>query len=183
MAVIGLAVLAAGCNFGAHKTVVRSIGPGKTVTHSPHPQPTQTIHKGYPTVTQGTTTTITAQGGYALTMSAGAPSVSKTRLSPNYGYAPEHGYYITFPLNIKNTGQAPLLIERLDFYVKIPGEGKITTNDGAAPYSGAPQQLDTTPLAPGNKLKNKLTFDVSKTKGTLYYAPGGKPSIAWTFGG
>lgn len=159
-------------------------GPTTTtfITRTATPQPTRTIVKSYPTYQAGQTGTIAVPSqGASLTITAGVPSVSKNRLSPTYGYPPEHGYYVTFPLVIKNTGQAQLLIERLDFYVKTPGLGKITTNDGAAPYSGSPQQLDTTLLAAGKTLRKPLTFDVSTPSGTFYYAPGGKPSIAWTF--
>jgi hypothetical protein len=173
-------MFATGC-LGADKTVVIK-QPGKTVTNSAGPQPTKTRIKGHPTYQAGTTTTIQPQAGVSMTITVGVPSKSKNRLSPTYGYSPLHGYYVTFPLKIENTGQTPLLIDRLDFYVKTPGLGKITTNDGNAPYSGSPRQLDTTPLAPGLKLHNNLTFDMSKMKGTFYYAPGGKPTAAWTFG-
>lgn len=159
-------------------------GPTTTtyVTKSAKPQPTRTRVRNYPTYPAGQTGTIAVPSqGASMTITAGVPSVSRNRLSPTYGYPPEHGYYVTFPLVIKNTGQASLLIERLDFYVKTPGLGKVNTNEGAAPYSGSPRQLDSTLLAPGKQLRNNLTFDVSDPKGTFYYAPGGKPSIAWTF--
>jgi hypothetical protein len=177
---VALGMLATGC-LGSHKTVV-VLHPGKTVTHTASPQPTQTRIKGHPTYQAGTTTTIQPQQGVSMTITVGVPSKSKNRLSPNYGYPPEHGYYVTFPLVIKNSGTTPLLIERLDFYVKTPGLGKVTTNDGAAPYSGSPRQLDTTPLAPGRTLHNNITFDVSNPRGTFYYAPGSKPTAAWKFG-
>jgi hypothetical protein len=175
-----LGVFATGC-LGSHKTVVIT-HPGKTVTNSPGPQPTKTRIKSHPTFQAGTTTTIQPQAGVSMTIMVGVPSKSKTRLSPTYGYGPARGYYVTFPLVIKNSGQTPLLIERLDFYIKTPGLGKVTTNDGNAPYSGSPRQLDTTPLAPGKTLHNNLTFDVSHPSGTFYYAPGNKPTAAWTFG-
>ncbi len=179
---IGLAVaaLSSGCKTG----VTTTPGPTTTtfITHTPGPQPTQTLVKGYPRYQAGRTATIAVPSqGASLTIKAGVPSVSRTRLSSGYGYPPAHGYYVTFPLVINNTGHASLLIERLDFYVKTPGLGKVTTNDGNAPYSGSPQQLDSTLLAPGKKLSNNLTFDVSNPSGTFYYAPGGKPSIAWRF--
>ena len=181
VAVIAVGFVATGCHFGSDKTIVIT-HPRTTVTHSLSPQPTSTIIKAYPTYQAGATSTITVpQENASLTITAHVPSKSKNRLSPTYGYPPANGYYVTFPLTIKNTGQASLLIERLDFYVKTPGLGKITTNDGEAPYSGSPQQLDSTLLAPGKKLTNNLTFDVSHPKGTFYYAPGGKPSVAWTF--
>lgn len=177
-----VALLAAGCNFGAHRTVVITTGPTGTTTIIHTPTATPTIIKGYPRYAAGQTGTISVPSQNAsLTITAGVPSVSTTRLSPSYGYAPEYGYYVTFPLVIRNTGQASLLIERLDFYVKTPKLGKVTTNGGDAPYSGSPQQLDSTLLAPGKTIRKPLTFDVSVPKGTFYYAPGGKPTIAWTF--
>lgn len=181
-AAVALAVvaLASGCQVG-HTTT--EPGPTTTtyITHTPHPHRT-TIIKGYRTFGAGTTGSIGVPSqGAAMVITAKVPSVSRNRLSPTYGYPPAHGYYVTFPLIIKNTGQQSLLIERLDFYVKTPGLGKITTNDGNAPYSGSPRQLDSTLLAPGKTLSNNLTFDVSRPRGTFYYAPGGKPSIAWTF--
>ena len=126
----GVALLATGCHIGRHKTIGVP-GPDTTITHSLSPDPTKTVIKRYPTYPAGATATINVPQEHAsLTITAGAPSKSTTRLSPTYGYAPSHGYYVTFPLTIKNTGQASLLIERLDFYVKTPGLGKITTNDG-----------------------------------------------------
>jgi hypothetical protein len=181
MVAVALGLFATGC-LGSHKTISVPL-PGKTVTHTPGPQPTTTRIKGHPTFQAGTTTTIQPQQGVSMTITVGVPSTSRNRLSPSYGYAPAHGYYVTFPLVIKNSGQTPLLIERLDFYVKTPGLGKVTTNDGNAPYSGSSRQLDTTPLAPGKTLHNNLTFDVSNPKGTFYYAPGSKPTAAWKFHG
>jgi len=152
------------------------------ITKTPSPQPTRTVVKGYPTYRAGKTGMIVvASEGASMTIKAGVPKVSRTRLSPGYGYPPAHGYYVTFPLVITNSGHASLLIERLDFYVKTPGLGKVTTNEGNAPVSGSPQQLDSTLLAAGKTVSNNLTFDVSHPTGTFYYAPGGKPSIAWTF--
>ncbi|HWB65695.1 MAG TPA: hypothetical protein VG708_02550 [Mycobacteriales bacterium] len=159
-------------------------GPTTTVTTKvTKPGPTKTRIRNYPVLAIGKGATLTASsGGAALSITAGKPSLSTTRLSSSYGYGPEHGHYVTFPLTISDTGRTLIVIERLDFYVEIQGQGKVTTDDGAAPFSGAPTQLDTTQLSPGQRLSNKkLTFDVSHTHGTLYYAPGGHRSIAWRF--
>jgi hypothetical protein len=180
---IVVAVLAGGCRIGHTTRTITGSPPPTTITKHHHPDPTTTVVKGYPTYRAGVTGTIGVPSqGASMTITAAVPKVSTTRLSPSYGYPPEHGYYVTFPLVITNSGHASLLIERLDFFVRTPGLGKVNTNEGAAPYSGSPRQLDSTLLAPGKTLRNNLTFDVSSPKGTFYYAPGGKPSIAWTFG-
>lgn len=111
----------------------------------------------------------------------GKPRVSTTRLSPSYGDNPIHGYFVNFPIKILNIGTRPLILERLDFYVDTPGLGKVNTNEGAAPYSGAPRQLDTTELEKGQSISNFLAFDVSTPHGKFIYGPGGKTSVAWRF--
>ena len=119
--------------------------------------------------------------GAAALIKVGKPKVSRTRLSPSYGDSPVHGYFVNFPIKILNIGQRPILVNRLDFWVKTPGLGKVNTNEGAAPYSGAPEQLDTTELEKGQGVSNFLAFDVSTPHGKFVYGPGGKVSVAWRF--
>jgi hypothetical protein len=119
--------------------------------------------------------------GAAALLKVGKPKVSRTRLSSSYGDNPVHGYFVNFPIKILNIGSKPLLVDRLDFYVKTPGLGKVNTNQGAAPYSGASEQLDTTELEKNQGVSNFLAFDVSTPHGKFVYGPGGKVSVAWRF--
>jgi hypothetical protein len=119
--------------------------------------------------------------GAAALIKIGKPKVSRTRLSSSYGDNPVHGYFVNFPIKILNIGKRPLIVDRLDFYVKTPGLGKVNTNQGAAPYSGASEQLDTTELEPSKGISNFLAFDVSTPHGKFIYGPGGKSSAVWRF--
>jgi hypothetical protein len=107
--------------------------------------------------------------------------VSTKALSASYGDPPRYGSYVTFHLVIANTGRVPVEIDRLDFWVATPGRARTTTDEGNAPFSGSPHQLDTTQLAPGRSLRNDLTFDVAHPAGTLYYGTAGRRELAWTF--
>jgi hypothetical protein len=117
----------------------------------------------------------------ALLMKVGKPKVSRTRLSPSYGDNPIHGYFVNFPIKIYNDGVKPVDIERLDFWVDTPGLGKVNTNEGASPYSGAPEQLDTTELASGQGVSNFLAFDVSSPHGKFVYGPHNKTTVVWRY--
>lgn len=140
------------------------------------------ITKSTHTVPIGTPVQIgTAGRGVAALMKMEKPKVSRNRLSKGYGYPPARGYYVTFPVKILNDGEDSLVIDRLDFFVRIPGHGKTNTDGGNAPYSGAKVQLDTTPLTTGESVSNFLTFDVSVPHGKFVYGPGGKVSVAWRF--
>jgi hypothetical protein len=172
-----VAVSVAGCNGGSGAK-----GAGPTVTTTTTHKSVVVINKHTNTVKAGTTVQIgVPKRGAAALINIGKPTVSRNRLSKSYGYAPAHGYYVTFPVKILNDGVNPLLIDRLDFWVNIAGEGKINTNDGNSPYSGAKTQLDTTELTTGQPVSNYLTFDVSRPHGTFVYGPGHKTSVKWTF--
>jgi hypothetical protein len=119
--------------------------------------------------------------GAAALIKVSKPKVSRTRLSSSYGDNPVHGYFVNFPIKVLNIGKRPLMINRLDFYVKIRGLGKVNTDQGAAPYSGAPEQLDTTELDKGQAVSNFLAFDVSTPHGKFIYGPEGKTSAVWRF--
>lgn len=123
----------------------------------------------------------TAGHGAAALIKIGKPKVSRTRLSRSYGYAPAHGYYVNFPIKVYNDGTKPLLVDRLDFWVVTPGQGKVNTNQGNSPFSGASQQLDTTELEKGQGVSNFLAFDVSSTHGRFSYGPRGKVSVSWRY--
>lgn len=117
----------------------------------------------------------------ALRITVSRPTVSTASLSRGYGYPPRSGHYVGFRVTIRNTGKVPVTIGPLDFWVRTPSAARTTTDDGNAPYSGGGRQLDQTQLAAGHVVQNKLTFDVAKPRGTLFYGPGGKPAIGWTF--
>lgn len=153
--------------------------PSKSTPAKPGPHiPT----KGHRTLQPGQVAQIgTAGQGAAMLIKVGKPKVSRTRLSPSYGDNPIHGYFVNFRIKIFNIGQKPLLVDRLDFWVDTPGLGKVNTNEGAAPFSGASRQLDTTELEKGQGVNNFLAFDVSTPHGKFVYGPGGKTSVAWRF--
>lgn len=176
-AVVGLT--AAGCGSG---TSSGGHPPGASVKPTKSHIPPKLIVKGHRTLRAGQVAQIGSAGQHAIVLiKVGKPKVSRTRLSKTYGYGPAHGYYVTFPIKILNAGTASLLIDRLDFWVKAPGLGTINTNQGNAPYSGAPEQLDTTELTQGEHLSNFLTFDVNTPHGRFIYGPGHKISVAWKY--
>jgi hypothetical protein len=115
-----------------------------------------------------------------LVMRAGRPSVSTGPLAA-YADGPEHGYFLTVRLSIRNRGQVTVLVRPQQFTVTTAGASPVTSYDGAAPYSGAKQQLDPVPLAPGQSVHKPLTFDVGAAHGTLTYTPEGRPAIRWRF--
>lgn len=153
--------------------------PSKTVASNPGPHfPT----KGHRILHLGQVAQIGQGGkGAAMLIKISKPKVSRSRLSSTYGDNPVHGYFVNFPIKILNIGQKPLLVDRLDFWVRTPGLGKVNTNQGAAPFSGASDQLDTTELEKGQGIKNFLAFDVSTPHGKFIYGPGGKISVGWRF--
>jgi hypothetical protein len=170
-----------GCAFGSGSDT-----PGPvvttTVTRHAHPKPQRTVIRDYRTYQAGQTGVLSSPSQHAaLQIAVGPPSVSQTRLSKTYGYSPRNGNYVTFRLTISNTGQVPIEIQRLDFWLTTPGVKKTTTDDGNSPFSGSGSQLDTTELTPGQDVTNDLTFDVAHPTGTLFYGPGGRKQLAWTF--
>lgn len=156
-------------------------GPTVTTTTVKHHTKVVVIHT-FKTLRTGQVAQIGAAGSDAAELiKIGKPSVSTHRLS-SYADDPEHGYFVTFPIKIYNDGKNPLVVNRLDFWVKVPGEGDINNNDGAAPFSGAHRQLDTTELESGQGVSNIMTFDVSSTHGTFLYGPGGKHAeLGWKY--
>jgi hypothetical protein len=156
-----------------------------TTTSTNHPTPKRTVKVYSPNhvLRIGQVAQIGKPGkGPAALIKILPPKVSRTRLSPSYGYAPAHGYYVNFYIEMYNDGTKPLLVDRLDFWVVTAGSGKVNTNQGNSPFSGASRQLDTTELESGQGVKNYLAFDVSVPHGTFYYGPGGKKvSVAWRF--
>jgi hypothetical protein len=162
-----VAVVAGGC--GA--------GPGSAHRHR------RVVHRAYRTLRAGHGGVVRSPKQHAsLRVDVGVPSVSEHRLSPTYGVPPVHGHYLTFRVRVSDTGRVPIELRRLDFFVRTPGAGKTTTDDGNAPASGSGSQLDTTELEPGQSVSNNLTFDVATPHGTLFYAPAGRVALAWRFG-
>ena len=160
---------------------VQEGGPAVVVTTSPSPGPTITVLRSGRTLAAGLTIDFTAQAGVSLRLTASRPSASRQRLSRSYGYAPAHGYYVTFRLTVTNTGTQPVDIGPRNFVVRISGEGKVGPYDGNAPYSGASQQLDATQLDPGQTVRAPLTFDVRRPHGTLQFVPDRSAAVSWTF--
>lgn len=182
-AVVGCGVALSGCHVTHHVTRGPTVRTTVTRSTTAKPSPVKTIVRRYRTYRAGEVGLLNSPAQHAsLRVAVGRPSRSTTRLSDSYGDAPAHGHYVTFRLTITNTGRVPIVIQRLDFWVKTPGARKTTTDDGNAPYSGSGSQLDTTELEPGDRVTNNLTFDVADPTGTLFYGPGGKrPALAWTF--
>jgi hypothetical protein len=145
------------------------------------PSPARTVVKNAHTYPAGRGVDFAAQRGVSLHLMAGEPDTSRTRLSSSYGYPPARGWYVTFRLVVTNTGSRSILVSPHDFFVRPPSGLHVTSYDGNAPYSGAPRQLDTTQLEPGQRVAAPLTFDVAKPHGRLAYAPDGSTAIAWTF--
>jgi hypothetical protein len=179
--VVALLVLTAACG-GGSSDGTSGVKPKPT---KPKSTPVQTgphfPQKGHP-LKLGQVAQLGVGGkGAAALIKVGKPKVSRSRLSSSYGDNPIHGYFVNFPIKILNIGKRPLLVDRLDFYVKTPGLGKVDTNQGAAPYSGAREQLDTTELEPSKAVSNFLAFDVSTPHGKFVYGPGGKTSVVWRF--
>lgn len=148
---------------------------------SPSPRPTITVTRSAHVLAAGETTDFNAQAGVSLRLTASKPQVSRGRLSRSYGHPPARGYYVTFTLTIVNTGSQPVDLGPPNFHVRIPGEGVVTAYDGNAPYSGAPRQLDSTELDPGDRVRAPLTFDVRNPHGVLMYLPDRSAAVTWRF--
>jgi hypothetical protein len=166
-------LLAAGCG--------GSSGTQAPVGHATTPAPKRTVVSNARVYTVGETALIHAQAGVGLRLRAFPPRVSRSSLSSSYGYPPQHGYYLTFRLVVANTGNRPITLAPRDFYLRMPGQGRVSSYDGNSPYSGAGAQLDATELDIGQRLAAPLTFDVSKRHGRLAFAPDGSPAAVWTF--
>ena len=172
-----IVTLLTGCTQRNHRPQAQ---PSPTVTVA-KPAPTKTIIRSGRVVRAGATVPFKAQAGVALTIRASRPSLSRERLSSSYGYAPSHGYYVTFVLTLVNNGSSSVDIGPGDFFVRVSRQGKVTTLMGNAPYSGASAQLDTTQLDAGQTISGPLTFDVRSPHGTLAFAPDGSPAVSWTY--
>jgi Domain of unknown function (DUF4352) len=177
-AVLAVAVLASGCARGGETPAPRatSAAPLRTT-----PPPVRTIVVSGPTFPAGHTATFAAQAGVALRLRVSQPRMATSRLSSSYGHPPQHGHYVSFTVTVTNTGTRPVDISTSYFFVRIPGQGKVTVNDGNAPYSGASAQLDNTQLDPGQTDRGPLTFDVARVHGKLVFAPDRRPAITWLF--
>lgn len=181
--VVAVAAVAVGCA-GAHgatrRTAPTASGqPPSAASRSP--APTRTVIRSGPVYRAGHPATVIAQDGVVLDITASRPTVSTTRLSSSYGYPPQHGYYVTFAIAIANRGAAPVAIGPMDFFVRVAGQGKVTSYDGNSPYSGASRQLDTTELDPGQSVRAPLTFDVRRPHGRLAFAPDRSAAVTWVF--
>ena len=192
LAVAILALLASGAAVAASGMPAKHVTAAPTPTPTPkrttpppktRPRPVRTVVVSGPTLQAGQTGIVSNPAqGMSLRLTAARPSISRTRLSSSYGYPPEHGFYVTFTMTVVNHGSQPLRIGPLDFFTQVPAGGrKTTTEDGAAPYSGASAQFDNTFLDPGESYSAPLTFDVSATHGVLSYAPDGSPAVSWRF--
>ena len=122
-----------------------------------------------------------AQSGVGLRLTVSKPSTSTSSLSRSHGYPPQHGYYLTFRLVIRNTGSQPVVINPRDFVVHIPHQGAVTSYDGNSPYSGANRHLDTTEVEPGGTDRAPITFDVRAKHGRFDYRPGKATVAVWRF--
>jgi hypothetical protein len=176
---LGLLVLVACGGSGSAPADARS--PSSGMTSPPVPRPVRTVVRTTHTYAAGRTASLNAQAGVALRLTASAPDVSRGRLSSSHGYPPARGYYVTFHISVVNTGSKPIDLVPTSFYVRVPGEGRVTSYDGNSPYSGAGRQLDHTELDPGQTVRAPLTFDVRSPHGRLAFAPDGSAAIAWLF--
>jgi hypothetical protein len=175
----GLGVAAAR---GAHA------GPPRPSAHRPPPtsRPTPSARVGpRRTVTlpprtaflAGQTASVTdpAIGG-KVSITVGRPSYSTTALG-SYGYGPQEGLYVTFPVTVVNTAALPIVLIVTDFVVDEPGLSGRTTYDGNSEYSGSPSQLRNTEVAPGQEVSGLLTFDEPGRHGVLHW----QRICSWTF--
>jgi hypothetical protein len=173
------AASAAGC--AAHSSARSQPAPATPAASSPAPRPTITVLRRVHALDAGQGVDLAAQQGVRLRIRASKPSVSRTRLSSSYGYAPARGYYVTFVVTLTDTGTTALDVGPTDFVVRIAGEGTVTSYSGNAPYSGASEQLDATQIDPGQSVHAPLTFDVRRPHGVLSYQPDGSPAVTWRF--
>ena len=173
-----LAVLA-----GCARSPVSSVPPSSTPSAgTPTPAPARTIVVDTRVVPAGTGVAVPAQRGVGLRLRVASPTFRRTSLAASYGYPPQHGYYATFRVIATNTGRRTITIGPGNFFVRIRDHrARITSYDGNAPYSGAPRQLDTTALAPGDSLREPLTFDVGGRHGRIAFAPDRSAAVVWRF--
>jgi hypothetical protein len=172
---------AAACTLGGCRAHPVADPSAVATTPAAVPRPTITVTKSAHVLNAGANTDFSAQAGVRLRLGASHPQVSRGRLSSSYGHPPARGYYVTFTLTVANTGTRAVDVGPANFHVRIPGEGVVTSYDGNAPFSGASRQLDTTELAPGERLRAPLTFDVRQPHGVLLYLPDRSAAVTWRF--
>ena len=175
---VAIALLASACASVGSPTTTAD--PGSS-TSPGSPSPRRTVVRDSRVVAAGRVVPFQAQRGVRLRLRASAPSTSTSSLSAGYGYPPSHGYYVTFRLSLANTGRKPVQVGPDMFVVVVRGQGRVTSYDGNAPYSGAPKQLDTTELDPGDVIGAPLSFDVRRTHGRLLFVPDRSAAVVWTF--
>jgi hypothetical protein len=190
LAAADLALLGAGVAFAAGRGAAGEGRRSRPVISSPaarppsagHPSPRRTVLlPPRRNVAVGQTVTITdPTTGAALQIEVGAPTASAGALG-SYGYGPQEGLYLTFPITVRDTGRAPVLVEVLDFLVDEPGLPGRNVYDGNSPYSGAPRQLDNTVLAPGQAVSGVLTYDEPARHGVLRWVIGNATECSWSF--
>ncbi len=175
---LALVVLVGSCGGGSPASPGKAAG---SATATGSPRPARTIVRNTHVYRAGDTARLRAQRGVVLRLTVSRPRVSRTRLSSTHGYPPRHGYYVTFRVTVVNAGRRPVQIGPQDFVVRGGGAGAVTVYDGNAPFSGAPRQLDTTGLGPGERVSAPLTFDVATTHGRVAFVPDRSAAAAWTF--
>lgn len=152
--------------------------PSPTPSHRTTPSPRRTITlppRSQFTVGQTATVANPASGAH-ISITVAAPSYSATALG-SYGYGPQEGLYVTFPVTVANSGTVPIVLSVTDFVVDERGLSGRTPYDGNSPYSGEPTQLDHTEVAPGQRVSGFLTFDEPGRHGVLHW----QSICSWTF--
>lgn len=179
MLTVAAVLSASGC-VRHHVRVIRVPVPAST-SATPVPQVTRTIVRNTRVYRVGHPAPVAGQSGVSLRVTVDRPSVSRTRLSSSYGYPPSHGYYLTFPVTIVNTGDRPVTVQPQEFVVRIAGQGRVTSYDGSSPYSGASRQLNATEVEPGGRTSGPLTFDVRAVHGRIAFVPDKTAAVVWRF--
>lgn len=146
----------------------------------PSPRPTVTLPARSKFLVGQTATVIDAATSAALQITVGAPQVTSGALG-SYGYGPQEGLYLSFPVTVHNSGSVAVVVHVLDFVVDEPTLPDRTVDEGNTPYSGAPRQLDNTVLAPGQQVSNVLTYDEPGRHGRLRWVTGGVTACSWSF--
>lgn len=183
LALIGTGVgAAAGRSTGKPHAHILPGGVTRTRPPSSQPSPRPTVTLPPQTnFTVGQTATVTdAATGAVLQITVGPPKVATGAIS-SYAYGPQEGLYLSFPVTVRNSGSVPVLVHVLDFVVDEPGLPGRTVYDGNSPFSGAPQQLDNTVLAPGQQVSGILTYDEPRRHGRLRWVTGGVTACSWSF--
>jgi hypothetical protein len=160
--------------------------PAASTTSAAQPTPTDTPATDAPTTdTPATdtpagpkkfsfdeTATVTEGGKDAMSLKIDAPN-RYTSPPDQYGVPPQNGLYVVFRV----TAIAILKedVNPFDFYVREA--------DGSHydPTYGFEPALHDATLAPGERIRGKVTFDVPSGHGTLVYAPASEALGEWEF--